>query len=49
MAVPATHALRLVDISEPHYRTAVGIWLAMQIGMMFPVYAFLGNLLRPQK
>ena len=43
-----THAIRLVDISEPHYLTAVGIWLAMQIGMVFLVYAFLGNLLKPQ-
>ncbi|HEX5943698.1 MAG TPA: CPBP family intramembrane glutamic endopeptidase [Anaerolineales bacterium] len=45
----ATHAIRLVDISEPQYLTAVGIWLTMQIGMMFLVYAFLGNLLKPQK
>jgi membrane protease YdiL (CAAX protease family) len=44
----ATHAIRLVDISEVHYLTAVGIWLALQIGMMFLVYAFLGNLLKPQ-
>jgi membrane protease YdiL (CAAX protease family) len=44
----ATHAIRLVDIPAPHYLTAVGIWLALQIGMMFLVYAFLGNLLKPQ-
>jgi membrane protease YdiL (CAAX protease family) len=42
----ATHAIRLVDIPEPYYLTAVGIWLVMQIGMMFLVYAFLGNLLK---
>jgi membrane protease YdiL (CAAX protease family) len=44
-----THAIRLVDIPEPHYLTAVGIWLALQIGMMFLVYLFLGNLLKPQQ
>ena len=49
MAPPAAYAVRLVDISEPQYLTAVGIWLAMQIGMMFLVYVFLGNLLRPQE
>jgi membrane protease YdiL (CAAX protease family) len=42
-----THAIRLVDIAEPHYLTAVGIWLAMQIGMVFLVYVFPGNLLKP--
>lgn len=41
-----THMIRLVDIAETHYLTAVGIWLAMQIGMVFLVYAFLGNLLK---
>lgn len=44
-----THAIRLVDIAEPHYFTAVGIWLAMQIGMVFLVYTFLGNLLKTQE
>ena len=44
-----THAIRLVDISETHYLTAVTIWLAMQIGMVFLVYAFLGNLLKNQE
>ena len=44
-----THMIRLVDISEAHYFTAVGIWLAMQIGMVFLVYIFLGNLLKPQE
>lgn len=43
----ATHAIRFVDIPESHYLTAVGIWLLMQIGMVFLVYAFLGNLLKP--
>jgi hypothetical protein len=43
-----THAIRLVDIAEPYYLTAVGIWLAMQIGMVFLVYAFLGNLLKSE-
>lgn len=42
----ATHTIRLVDISEPHYLTAVGIWLLLQIGMVFLVYAFLNNLLK---
>jgi membrane protease YdiL (CAAX protease family) len=45
----ATHAIRLVDIPEPHYLTAIGIWLTIQIGMMFLVYAFLGNLLKPEE
>lgn len=44
----ATHTIRLVDISEPQYLTAVGIWLLLQIGMVFLVFAFLNNLLKPQ-
>ena len=44
----ATHTIRLVDISEPHYLTAVGIWLFLQIGMVFLVYLFLNNLLKPK-
>jgi hypothetical protein len=44
----ATHMIRLVDISEPQYLTAVGIWLLLQIGMVFLVYLFLNNLLKPQ-
>jgi len=45
----ATHAIRLVDITESYYLTAVGIWLILQIGMVFLVYAFLGNLLKLQE
>ena len=44
----ATHTIRLVDISEPQYLTAVGIWLLLQIGMVFLVYTFLNNLLKQQ-
>ncbi len=44
----ATHSIRLVDISEPQYLTAVGIWLLLQIGMVFLVYLFLNNLLKPK-
>ncbi|HSL45068.1 MAG TPA: CPBP family intramembrane glutamic endopeptidase [Anaerolineales bacterium] len=44
-----THMIRLVDISELHYFLAVGIWLAIQIGMVFLVYAFLGNLLNTRE
>ena len=44
----ATHTIRLVDISEPQYFTAVGIWLLLQIGMVFLVFLFLNNLLKPQ-
>jgi len=44
----ATHTIRLVDISEPQYLTAVAIWLLLQIGMVFLVYPFLNNLLKPQ-
>jgi len=44
----ATHMIRLVDISEPEYLTAVGVWLLLQIGMVFLVYLFLNNLLKPQ-
>jgi hypothetical protein len=40
--------IRLVDISEPQYLTAVAIWLLLQIGMVFLVYLFLNNLLKPQ-
>ena len=44
----ATHSIRLLDISEPQYLTAVAIWLLLQIGMVFLVYLFLNNLLKPQ-
>jgi membrane protease YdiL (CAAX protease family) len=44
----ATHAIRFVDISEPHYLTAVAVWLLLQIGMVFLVFLFLNNLLKPQ-
>jgi membrane protease YdiL (CAAX protease family) len=44
----ATHAIRLVDISEPQYFTAVGVLLLLQIGMVFLVYLFLNNLLKLQ-
>jgi membrane protease YdiL (CAAX protease family) len=44
----ATHIIRLVDISEPEYLTVVSIWLLLQIGMVFLVYLFLNNLLKPQ-
>lgn len=44
----ATHIIRLVDISEPEYLTMVSIWLLLQIGMVFLVYVFLNNLLKPQ-
>jgi hypothetical protein len=49
MVAPDKHAVHLVDVSEQHYLTAVDIWLAIQIGIMFLVYAFLGNFLRPQE
>jgi MOSC domain-containing protein YiiM len=42
----ATYTIRLVDLSEPQYLTAVGIWLLLQIGMVFLVYLFLNNLLK---
>jgi membrane protease YdiL (CAAX protease family) len=44
----ATHAIRFVDISEPHYLTAVAVWLLLQVGMVFLVFLFLNNLLKPQ-
>jgi len=44
----ATHAIRFVDISEPHYLAAVAVWLVLQIGMVFLVFLFLNNLLKPQ-
>ena len=44
----ATHMIRLVDISPSQYRTAVAIWLLLQIGMVFLVYLFLNNLLREE-
>jgi membrane protease YdiL (CAAX protease family) len=43
----ATHTIRFVDISEPHYLSAVGVWLLLQIGMVFLVFLFLNNLLKP--
>lgn len=45
----ATHVIRLVDIPEPYYLTGVSIWLVLQIGMVFLVYAFFGTLLRPEE
>ena len=44
----ATHAIRFVNISEPHYLAAVAVWLVLQIGMVFLVFLFLNNLLKPQ-
>jgi membrane protease YdiL (CAAX protease family) len=44
----ATHTIRLVNVSETQYFTAVGIWLLLQIGMVFLVYLFLNNLLKSQ-
>ena len=45
----ATHTIRLVDIPEPQYLTGVSIWLILQIGMVFLVYVFLGNFLKPRE
>jgi len=44
----ATHAIRLVDISESHSLPAVAVWLLLQIGVVFLVFLFLKNLLKPQ-
>jgi len=44
----SSHMIRLVDIAEPNYMLGVSIWLALQIGSVFLVYALLGNLLKPQ-
>jgi len=44
----ATHAIRLVDISESHYLIAVAFWLLLQMGMVFLVFLFLNSLLKPQ-
>lgn len=41
------HAIRLVDIPEGYYLRAVGIWLVLQIGVLFLVFAFRGSLLKP--
>ena len=45
----ATYTIRLVNIPEPQYLTGVSIWLILQIGMVFLVYVFLGNLLKPRE
>jgi len=45
----SSHMIRLVNIAEPHYMMGVSIWLILQIGIVFLVYAFLGNLLQPRK
>jgi membrane protease YdiL (CAAX protease family) len=40
----STHAIRLVDIAEPYYMTALVAWMALQIGAPFLVFAFRGYL-----
>ena len=45
----ASHTFRLLDIPEPFYLTLASLWLVLQIGMLFLVYAFLGNLLKPRE
>jgi membrane protease YdiL (CAAX protease family) len=44
----AAHAIRLVDIPDASYMTAVTVWLLLQLTIPFLVFAFRGNLLRPQ-
>lgn len=45
----AAHTIRLVDIAEPYYLPAVTIWLVLQIGVLFLVFAFRGSLLKPPR
>jgi len=42
----AAHAIRLVDVPEPYYLTAVTAWLVLQLGAPFLVLAFRRNLLK---
>ena len=45
----AAHAIRLVDIPERYYLPAVSIWLVLQVGGLFLVFAFRGSLLKPTR
>lgn len=40
----ATHTIRFVEISEPFYMNAVTVWLLLQVGMPFLIFAFRGFL-----
>lgn len=44
----AAHAIRLVDIPDASYMTAVIVWLVLQLATPFLVFALRGNLLKPQ-
>ena len=44
----SAHAIRLVDIPDASHMTAVTVWLVLQLTIPFLVFAFRGNLLRPQ-
>ena len=41
-----THLIRLVDMPEASYMTAVTVWLVLQLGLPFLILAFRNNLLR---
>jgi membrane protease YdiL (CAAX protease family) len=43
----SSQTIRFVDISEPYYVTVAALWLVLQMGAVFLVYLFLGNLLKP--
>jgi hypothetical protein len=43
----AIQTFRFMDIPEPYYLTVAVLWLILQIGMVFLVDLFLGNLFKP--
>jgi membrane protease YdiL (CAAX protease family) len=42
----ATHAIRFVEVSEPHRLTVTTAWLVLQLALPFAVFLFAGSLLR---
>jgi hypothetical protein len=44
----AAHTIRLVDIPDASYMTAVIVWLVLQLAIPFLVFALRSNLLKPQ-
>ena len=44
----AAHAYRLLDMPESQALTVASAWILVQFGVVFLVFAFRGNLLRPE-
>jgi len=44
----AAHTIRLVDIPDASYMTAVSVWLVLQLTIPFLVFALRSSLLKPR-